>query len=170
MINRRTMSAGMAAGVLTAPWDFAGAMPIGSPAGHTASQWTYAQFLPPVRPPKPPDLADPKAFGQYLAQSADERLKAAGISSDDDAQNEIKVLAERAGEAAFRPQKEGEIKKGAGYDALPVEVRRTIVVRNFNTFVDVNIVVALKEGKKLTKEVINRVQGFLCPLYPVCTG
>jgi hypothetical protein len=169
MFDRRTLCASVAASALTAPWDFAAAMPHGTPAEPIKSKYSYVQLVPPSRPPKPEDLSDPKAFGQFLTNNIYGRAEAAGIFIDGDAQPEIQQAVARSVEASFRPQK-GEIRKGATYDALPIEIRRVVVLRNFNTFADVLIFVGLTEGKKLTKELVTRVQGFICPLYPICTG
>jgi hypothetical protein len=168
MIDRPVMCVGALAGAIAAPIDIARAMPSGPLRQSVGAQWTPAQ-LPPIHPPSHADLADPKGFGNYLTEDAYGRLQEAGISIADDARGELQQVIGRSVEAAFRSQA-GEIRKGNTLDALPIEVRRVIVLRNFNTFVDVLIIVAWNEGKRLTKEVVNRVQGFLCPLYPICTG
>jgi hypothetical protein len=145
------------------------ALPIVRLRESAETPWVYAQALPPTMPVAPKDFEDPKAFGQYLSGNAYSRLAKAGIDVTEDAKPEIQQAVERSADAAFRPPR-GEIRKGGTFDALPVEIRRVIVLRNFNTFVDVLILVGWEQGKKLTKEAVNRVQGFICPLYPICTG
>src|SRR5262249_52673265 len=167
MIDRRSLCVGAAVGAFAAHSEVAGAMPEGR-LSHSDEALVFVQQPPPVRPPSREQLANPKAFEEYLAESAFQRLDQAGIAVDD-AKPSILEVIQRSAEAAFRPQK-GEIRRGETLDALPIEVRRVIVVRNFNTFVDVLIVVGWNEGKRLTKEAVNRVRGFLCPLYPICTG
>ncbi|MCK1741249.1 hypothetical protein IVA80_10310 [Bradyrhizobium sp. 139] len=169
MIDRRTLCVGATVSAFVARGDAAAAMPSGPPRQPIEAGWTYAQLVPPARQPRREDFADPKAFDQYLTENAYKRFGEASISIDSDARAEIQQAIGRSVEAAFRPQK-GEIRKGETLDALPLEYRRVVVLRNFNTFVEVLIVVALKEGNRLIKETVNRVQGFLCPLYPICTG
>lgn len=169
MIDRRTIWAGLAASVLSARGDVAVAMPRGRlrPSGDA---WVHVQQLPPGIGPLPPEVSkDPKALDQYLKEGVYNRIAKAGVSIEDDARPEIDKAIERSAEAATR-DKRGELGKGQNLDALPVEVRRVVVLRNLNTFVDVLLVVALNEGRKITRQIVNRVQGYLCPLYPICTG
>ncbi len=169
MIDRRTLCIGTAMGAVAARGDIAHALPSARLHESIDKQWTHAQAVPPPVPATDKDLADQKAFGQYLSNNAYSRFAKASVDVTDDAKPEIQQAIDKSAEAAFRPPK-GEISKGGTFDALPIDVRRNVILRNFNTFVDVLIVVALNGGKKLTKEVANRVQGFICPLYPICSG
>lgn len=169
MIDRRTICVGAAVSAFAARTDSAAAMPGSQLQRSGEARWTYVQAIPFAPPPRPQDLVEPKSFTQYLKEGTAKRFAEAGISVDNDAQTEIDQAIARSAEAAFR-EKRGKMEKGATLDALPIEVRRVVVLRNFNTFVDVLILVSWEEGKKLTRQVVNRVQGFLCPLYPICTG
>jgi hypothetical protein len=169
MIDRRMLCMGTAIGAVAARGARAYAMPDARLDEALEARWSFAQALPPVLPANEKELADPKTFAQYLSNNAYSRIAKAGLDVTEDAKPEIQKAIDKSAEAAFRPQK-GEIAKGGTFDALPTDVRRIVILRNFNTFTDVLIVVALNASKKLTKDLVNRVQGFICPLYPICTG
>lgn len=168
MIDRRSLCIGTATCAFAARADVAVAMPSIELREAVDARWKYAQALPPAIPP-PKDYTDQKAFGQYLSESAYGRIAKAGVEVADDAKADIQQAVDRSADAAFRPQK-GKIQKGETFDALQIDIRRVVILRNFNTFTDVLIAASREGSTKLTKEVVNRVQGFICPLYPICTG
>src|SRR5690242_18152602 len=119
MIDRRMVCIGATVGTFAPPVEVAAATPIGRLGEYIDPRWTIAQLVPLGRPPRPEELADPKAFGQYLTDNTYSRMGQAGISVDD-ARPEIDRAIAQCVAAAFRPSK-GEIRKGDSLDAIPIE-------------------------------------------------
>lgn len=128
------------------------------------------QLAPPAPPPKPEDLRDQKSFESYLMQRFEFRTEKVGVAIDKkEALPEIQKFANQAAHAAFEEQRRGDIDKKRDYRVLPLQVRRVIIVRNFDTLTDL-LTIAAQESKKITRDIVQRVRDFLCPIYPFCTA
>lgn len=95
------------------------------------------------------------------------RTEFVGIKIESDADPEIVKFANQAALAAFEEQRSGQIGKEKDFRILPVEVRRVIVIRNYDNLTDV-LIVAATEGKRITRAIVSNLRDFICPLYPFC--
>jgi hypothetical protein len=171
MIDRRSILAGVGFGAVLAASSEHAAAGFRDPfASHLPLDpaWLKTQLaIPGGPPPTPADFSEPRAFAAYLVNRLLTRTRAVNITVENDARPPINELAGRGANAAFQsPQ--GELRQHGNFQALPVEIRRVIVLRNFDTFTDIAIFAATQRDRRLSAEIIGFVRGFLCPWYPFC--
>jgi hypothetical protein len=121
-------------------------------------------------PPRLPDFTDGRAFQDFLRNRFELRVRTAEVAVDPNARNSIDELINSATEAAMTTDREGPIDRSRNYAAIPRQTRQLIIIRNFDTIIDLLLVAALREGRRVTNEIVNNVKGFVCPLYPFCTA
>jgi hypothetical protein len=143
------------------------AVPASTSLSAAAERPILAQLAPAAPPPSQDDLRDQKTFENFLMQRIRRRAESADIKIDNDAAPEIDKFAGQAAAAAFEKQRPGQIDKQRDYRVLPDQIRRTIIMRNYDDLIDL-LIFASREGGKITRTVVSNVRDFICPLYPFC--
>lgn len=168
-ITRRSVCAGAAvSAVLTASnAKPAIAVPASTNISAPPAYRMLTQLAPADPPPSQDDLQDQKPFENFLLRRIHRRTESVGVKIDRDADPEIERFANQAALAAFEKQRPGQIGKERDFRVLPIEVRRGIIIRNYDNLTDV-LIVAAAEGRRITRTVVSNVRDFICPLYPFC--
>jgi hypothetical protein len=168
-ITRRSVCTGAAVSAAFATWSAwpAVAVPASTRLSPAPERPILAQLAPAGPPPSQDDLRDQKTFENFLMQRIRRRAESAGVKIDNDAAPEIDKFADLAAAAAFEKQRPGQIDKQRDYRVLPDQIRRPIIMRNYDELIDL-LIFASKEGGRITRTVVANVRDFICPLYPFC--
>lgn len=164
-ITRRSVCAGVT--VSAALTTLAIAVPASTQSGEVPAHRLLAQLAPAAPPPSQDDLRDQKAFEYFLVQRIRRRTESVGVMIESDANPEIEKFASQAAAAAFEKERPGRIGKEKDYRVLPTQVRRVIIIRNYDDLTDI-LIAAAAEGRRITQAVVSNVRDFICPLYPFC--